>query len=422
MTTLRNPCSLLALIVLTPASRGQPQLINLSVTTGDTSFTPTALSSDGRVVVGTVMTTQGQRAARWSQTDGLQVIGVLSGGAFSRASSTSGDGSVVVGSSSSSDGFRGFIWTLEAGIESLGVLEGDSGSVALDISRDGTTVVGQSSSLNSSKAFVWRRQVGMLALPSLFENAWAFATAVSADGSVIVGSNEGLDLYQSFRWTEATGANPVPQPEGAYWSSAVAISDDGFTVASWSFQPIAPSVWNQVTGPRRIGQGPTSGFSLVPLGMTGSGDIVVGRYESVLGDAGFVWSARTCTMELNEFLHSNGVSNSNVFAQVPISISADGTSMTFVGFSEGVQAYWLVNDLVTSISACDCVNFNNDGAAFDPQDIEAFLSVYSEGPCIPESADCGDIDFNNDESSFDPCDIQSFLSVYSEGPCTLCGE
>ncbi len=71
--------------------------------------------------------------------------------------------------------------------------------------------------------------------------------------------------------------------------------------------------------------------------------------------------------------------------------------------------------------ACDSIDFNNDTSLFDPQDIEAFLSVYSEGPCIPESATCNDIDFNNDTSLFDPCDINSFLTMYSEGPCTNCG-
>ena len=70
---------------------------------------------------------------------------------------------------------------------------------------------------------------------------------------------------------------------------------------------------------------------------------------------------------------------------------------------------------------CDSIDFNNDTSFFDPQDIEAFLSVYSEGPCIPSSATCNDIDFNNDTSVFDPCDINSFLVVYSEGPCTPCG-
>ncbi len=66
---------------------------------------------------------------------------------------------------------------------------------------------------------------------------------------------------------------------------------------------------------------------------------------------------------------------------------------------------------------CDSIDFNNDTSIFDPQDFEAFLSVYSEGPCIPATATCNDIDFNNDTSIFDPQDINSFLSVYSEGPC-----
>jgi CubicO group peptidase (beta-lactamase class C family) len=66
---------------------------------------------------------------------------------------------------------------------------------------------------------------------------------------------------------------------------------------------------------------------------------------------------------------------------------------------------------------CDSIDFNNDGSSFDPQDIAAYLSVFSEGPCIPAPATCNDIDFNNDGSLFDPRDIDAFLSVFSEGPC-----
>jgi len=76
---------------------------------------------------------------------------------------------------------------------------------------------------------------------------------------------------------------------------------------------------------------------------------------------------------------------------------------------------------VTMPGSCDSIDFNNDGGFFDPQDIEAFLSVYAEGPCVPETATCNDIDFNNDGSLFDPCDVDAFLLVFSEGPCTLCG-
>ncbi len=70
---------------------------------------------------------------------------------------------------------------------------------------------------------------------------------------------------------------------------------------------------------------------------------------------------------------------------------------------------------------CDSIDFNNDGSLVDPQDIDSFLSLYSEGPCVPNGAVCNDVDFNNDTSVFDPCDIDSFLLVYSEGPCTMCG-
>lgn len=71
---------------------------------------------------------------------------------------------------------------------------------------------------------------------------------------------------------------------------------------------------------------------------------------------------------------------------------------------------------------CDSIDFNHDSSLFDPQDIDAFLSVYSEGPCVPETAECNDIDYNNDGSVFDPCDISAFLLQYAEGPCTMCGE
>jgi len=71
---------------------------------------------------------------------------------------------------------------------------------------------------------------------------------------------------------------------------------------------------------------------------------------------------------------------------------------------------------------CNDIDFNNDGASFDPQDIDALLSVFSEGPCIPDTQTCDDIDFNNDGGLFDPCDVNSFLTLFAEGPCTPCGQ
>jgi hypothetical protein len=86
----------------------------------------------------------------------------------------------------------------------------------------------------------------------------------------------------------------------------------------------------------------------------------------------------------------------------------------------------MANALLASMGGppvvCSDIDFNNDGSLFDPTDVDAFFSVFSEGPCIPEAATCDGVDFNNDGSLFDPCDIDAFLLVFSEGPCTLCGE
>jgi hypothetical protein len=77
----------------------------------------------------------------------------------------------------------------------------------------------------------------------------------------------------------------------------------------------------------------------------------------------------------------------------------------------------LLNTGTPPTPVCDSVDFNNDGSIIDPQDVDAFFSVFSEGPCIPASATCNDVDFNNDGSIFDPQDVDAFFSVFSEGPC-----
>jgi len=86
-----------------------------------------------------------------------------------------------------------------------------------------------------------------------------------------------------------------------------------------------------------------------------------------------------------------------------------------------VAASFIVAESCIPPLTCDSIDFNNDSTFFDPQDIEAYLSVFAEGSCVPVTAVCGDIDFNNDDSAFDPCDIVSFITLFGEGPCTPCG-
>ncbi len=123
-------------------------------------------------------------------------------------------------------------------------------------------------------------------------------------------------------------------------------------------------------------------------------------------------------------LDGDGEADDNVYvaavANEGLAIGANGKAYAIVMLRNSTGAF--VGSAVVRIatpveSGCDSIDFNNDSSVFDPVDIDAFLSVYSEGPCIPETAACNDIDFNNDTSVFDPVDIDSFLSVYSEGPC-----
>ncbi len=135
-------------------------------------------------------------------------------------------------------------------------------------------------------------------------------------------------------------------------------------------------------------------------------------YPVTTGGRGMWVLPRESTGE-QRFIYSDGVTGGGTFRR---EVSAPTSELIVPGGGRYVGAVTFVTPLV-----CNDIDFNNDGSSFDPQDIDAFLSVYSEGPCIPDSATCDDIDFNNDESLFDPCDIDSFLLVFSEGPCTLCG-
>jgi hypothetical protein len=94
-------------------------------------------------------------------------------------------------------------------------------------------------------------------------------------------------------------------------------------------------------------------------------------------------------------------------------VTEDGMFAVKVIFTDQSQAI-----LTSQIpGTCNDIDFNNDLVEFDPLDIDAFFSVFSEGPCLPVSAVCDSIDFNNDGSRYDPQDVDAFLSVFSEGPC-----
>ena len=116
-------------------------------------FSADALSRDGSVIVGTMLSPSIFQAFRWTAADGVVPIPTLGENNQSRAQGVSGDGSVVVGYVEYPDETRSaFIWDADNGMRLIQeVLESDYGFnlagwallVAWDISDDGTTIVGR---------------------------------------------------------------------------------------------------------------------------------------------------------------------------------------------------------------------------------------------------------------------------------------
>ena len=133
---------------------------------GAATYEAYAVSSDGSVVVGAGYPSAGNKAFRWTQAGGVVSLGALPGHSFSLATAVSADGKVVVGISSAtgigSAGYAGagpsfdnissraFRWTQATGMVDLNTLAANAGYdltgitllAALGLSADGQTIVG----------------------------------------------------------------------------------------------------------------------------------------------------------------------------------------------------------------------------------------------------------------------------------------
>ena len=170
------------------------------------------VSSDGSVLVGRAWLTGIERtrgwAYRWTETDGFMNLEPPRGDDYyvgSTATALSADGRVVVGDSVFNGTRQAFRWTKESGMVALGTLPGETYSEARALSGDGLVVVGQS----GSRPFIWDQRRGLRDLQKVLESDYGLSeglggwkltavNAMSADGLVLVGE----------------GVNPSGKPEG----------------------------------------------------------------------------------------------------------------------------------------------------------------------------------------------------------------
>ena len=187
---------------------------NLGTLGGDNSFGK-AVSANGAAIVGRSTNANGRSFAfRWNEANGMQNLGSLIGNhGQSQASGTSGDGSVVVGWSSAprhaweqempghgwgETARHMFRWTESGGMQNLGILEGAWDTDALGVSADGNTVVGfalGSDIRRGTIAVMWTPELGLVDIQEYMVSqgidmtGWRLtrAYAASEDGTTIVG-------------------------------------------------------------------------------------------------------------------------------------------------------------------------------------------------------------------------------------------
>ncbi len=213
-----------------------------------------------------------------SSHDGIVIcdLGVLEGGDRSRATAISEDGLVVVGQSTSSMGERAFRWTATDGMVSLGTLHGGSKSIAWGVNADGSVIVGRSDSADGSRAFRWTEETGMVLLTDEAANNQSDARAVSADGTVVVGVIGGVlsGGQYAFLWTDNDGVIRV----GTDDSVAFGLSNDGATVVGRA--EYSAFRWTEEDGMVLLEQEPDP-FVSMARDTSGNGTIVVGSSGSL---------------------------------------------------------------------------------------------------------------------------------------------
>jgi probable HAF family extracellular repeat protein len=261
---------------------------------GDLGGTGNGVSADGLVVAGDAYLENGRlrEGFFWTAQTGMQLLGFLhSGDIESPGTAISEDGRVIVGFSSPG-GFgnpEAYLWN--GGMFGLGFLPGGMSSTALGVSGDGEVVVGQS----NSKAFRWTFSTGMVDLGELPGNgSGTYAHAVSANGEVVVGNTNG---DTTFRWTAATGMVRLGSVPGSDVSFPYAVSGNGSIVVGdyVGGGTFRAAIWDSIHGARDLRDALITDFGLGPelrgwqltqaLGISPDGRSIVGYGDNPTGQS-----------------------------------------------------------------------------------------------------------------------------------------
>lgn len=328
------------------------------------SMSPSAVSADGLVVVGSSGPPQGaQQAFRWTAEEGMVGLGVLSPGvplASYVPVGVSGDGSTVVGS--------GWKWTAATGMAGLSSLPGSTHAYVYGISSDGSVVLGGASVLNSTGIALrvpcrWTR-IGIQAIPGVPQGLSAHAQAASADGAVIVGSmytpgarQQPPEQSEAYRYADNTGMVGLGDiPGGDFYSEAQAVSADGQVIVGISMTDnyTEPFRWTAEGSMVSLGRLPHNTFMAQQIAVNADGSVIVGwaitntthTYPPEPGVtllSGFIWDQEHGMRDFKqELVDDFGFDLSGWGFLAPTGISADGRTIVGTGHGPEGQSGWVL--------------------------------------------------------------------------------
>ena len=213
----------------------------------DVGYTGRSLINNQGVVTGLMSTPNGNRAYRWSRTDGVIDLGTLlpfePGPTYASAINDAG---VIAGNSrigaSQSHAFR---WAFGSGIVDIhGIDATDSIAVGIDAAGN---IAGNYFDTRQGdvtrRAFVWTPGAGMRPLTSGAGNLQV--TGMTASGRVVGGINDLSGNYRAFTWTRAGGVVDLGTLDGAY-SSPGGANNNGQVVGNAENRSgqMRPFVWS----------------------------------------------------------------------------------------------------------------------------------------------------------------------------------
>ena len=216
---------------------------SLGTLTGGSYSYAYGISRDGSTIVGESASTDGVRAFKYDDTNGMSSLGILSGGTYSVAYGVSNDGSVIVGYGNSTNSLvRAYKYDTTNGITSLGVLEGGVVSVAFGVSGDGSIISGWSQSTDGPRAFKYTNNT-MTSLGTLTGGTYSNSYGISGDGTAIVGRSDSTDGVRAFKYVDDTmsslgvlSGGSSSEARGASYNGSVIVGSSGSTNGTRAFK------------------------------------------------------------------------------------------------------------------------------------------------------------------------------------------